>query len=165
MFVALFKPTLLVKYEGTRTRMVMFIIYASLFILSMMCIGISGTSLCQEVTKIGPSNHTPVSANVESPAKKPIDRNSKNYINEDFSWVERPIPDNGAIIGKLKNTSNKNFHMITINFVLCYEDGTQAGVVNQTIANSTAGNTWKFAIPVDKRDIAGFKFLSIETIE
>lgn len=85
-------------------------------------------------------------------------------IDDNFMWVEKPVGQNGAIVGKVKNLTNNQFRIVTVSFALLDDNGNQIGTANQVINNLGAGNTWSFAIPVYQTNVAGFKFSGINAM-
>lgn len=83
-------------------------------------------------------------------------------INENFAWVEKPHTDDGAVTGVVKNTSNKTFKNIYIQFN-CYDaNGNKIGTLDQQISNLKPGETWKFAILFYVPNMATYDFASID---
>lgn len=73
---------------------------------------------------------------------------SSNVINDDFAWVERPSLQNGYIVGKVKNTSNKTFKNASIEFNLSDAAKSRVGSVAGQIRNLKPGDTWNFSVSI-----------------
>lgn len=71
---------------------------------------------------------------------------SSNVINADFAWVERPSIQNGYIVGKVKNTSNKTFKNASIEFNLSDAAKSRIGTVGGQIRNLKPGDIWTFSV-------------------
>ena len=83
-------------------------------------------------------------------------------IDENFAWVEKPSTLDGAVTGIVKNTSNKKFKNVYIQFN-CYDDnGNKIGTLDQQISNLNPGETWKFAILFYVPNMATYDFASID---
>lgn len=151
MFVGVFKPSLLIRLGRMKIQSTTFIIACGLVIVLVICSGMVGIKDTISTYPI----KTQVLQKPED-SIKPIKR-----IDENFVWIEKPIPDNGAIVGKLKNTSDNQFNFVSIEFIILDDDGNKLDAVNQYINNLGPGNTWSFAIPVNQKNAAGFKFLGV----
>ena len=83
-------------------------------------------------------------------------------INEKFEWIEKPSMQNGAIVGKVKNISNKTFSATKINFTLYDSSGSQLGNAFDIITNFKAVNTWSFKVDVYKQNVASYEFEDVD---
>lgn len=88
---------------------------------------------------------------------------SGNVINADFAWVEKPSMQNGYIVGKVKNTSNKTFKSATIVFDLYDGSKNRIGSVAADIRNLKTGDIWSFQVsPYLYQSTASYELESIE---
>lgn len=71
---------------------------------------------------------------------------SSNVINADFAWVEKPSMQNGYIVGKVKNMSNKTFKSASIVFDLYDGSKNRIGSVAADIRNLKPGDVWSFQV-------------------
>lgn len=95
--------------------------------------------------------------------RKSHDSYSQNRIDENFEWVEKPSVYNGAIIGKVKNISNKEFVSCTIEFNLYDANKNQlSSLAVGQIRNLKAGNVWSFSVPIIFNNVASYEFKSVK---
>lgn len=88
---------------------------------------------------------------------------SSSVINDDFAWVEEPSMQDGYIVGKVKNTSNKTFKSATIVFDLYDGSKNRIGSVGADIRNLKTGDIWSFQVsPYLYEATASYELESIE---
>ena len=88
---------------------------------------------------------------------------SSNVINADFAWVEKPSMQNGYIVGKVKNTSNKTFKSASIVFDLYDGSKNRIGSVAADIRNLKPGDIWSFQVsPYLYQSTASYELEKVE---
>ena len=88
-------------------------------------------------------------------------KNTGNYINEKFEWVEKPSIKNGYIVGKIKNISNRE-QIPTITFALYDSQGNQIGTASDSLMSFKGGNTWSFKASVNNARVTDYEFSGID---
>lgn len=71
---------------------------------------------------------------------------SNTKINDKFEWVELPHFQNGCIVGKVKNISQKEFKEVFIEFNILDSNNNNLGTVAGQLRNMKPGNVWSFKI-------------------
>lgn len=87
-------------------------------------------------------------------------KNTNNYIDKKFEWVEKPSIKDGYIVGKIKNISNRE-QIPTIVFTLFDYKGNQIGTATASLMSFQAGNTWSFQASVNNAKVTDYEFLKI----
>jgi hypothetical protein len=88
-------------------------------------------------------------------------KNTGNYINKKFEWVEKPSIKNGYIVGKIKNISNRE-QFPTITFALYDSQGNQIGTASDSLMSLKDGNTWSFKASVNNPRVTDYEFSGID---
>ena len=88
-------------------------------------------------------------------------KNTSNYINKKFEWVEKPSIKDGYIVGKIKNISNRE-QIPTVTFALFDYKGNQIGNATASLMSFPAGNTWDFKASVNNARVTDYKFSGID---
>lgn len=88
-------------------------------------------------------------------------KNTSNYINKKFEWVEKPSIKDGYIVGKIKNISNRE-QFPTITFALYDSKGNQIGTASDTLMSLKGGNTWSFKASVNNARVTDYEFSGID---
>jgi|GEM_PF-4074228 len=86
----------------------------------------------------------------------------ENYINESFEWVEKPRGERSAIVGKVKNISNKTISSSYTEFNLYNNAKERIGNVGTNIDNLRSGDIWSFSIPVYQTGVSSYEFVRIK---
>lgn len=89
---------------------------------------------------------------------------TSNVINADFAWVEKPSVQNGYIVGKVKNTSNKTFKNAFIEFNLSDASKSRIGTAGAQIRNLKPGDIWTFSVSLYmyQSNVASYELEKVE---
>jgi len=88
-------------------------------------------------------------------------KNTSNYIDKKFEWVEKPSVRDGYIVGKIKNISNRE-QFPTVTFALFDYQGNQIGNATASLMSFSTGNIWKFKTSINNARVTDYKFSGID---
>lgn len=89
-------------------------------------------------------------------------KDTGNYIDKNFEWVEKPRANNGNIIGKIKNISNGERRKISVTFLLYDYQGNQIGTAIDINPMLKTGNVWSFTAQVQNAKVTNFEFAEMK---
>ncbi len=88
-------------------------------------------------------------------------KDTGNYIDKNFEWVEKPRANNGNIIGKIKNISSGDHRKISVRFLLYDYQGNQIDTAIDINPMLKAGTVWSFTAQVQNAKVTDFELAEI----
>lgn len=88
-------------------------------------------------------------------------KDTGNYIDKNFEWVEKPRANNGNIIGKIKNISSGDRRKISVRFLLYDYQENQIGTAIDINPMLKPGTVWSFTAQVQNAKVTNFELAEI----